>query len=184
MTQPAAVWMVRHAPVRATRLCYGQSNVATRVDANRAADSIEAEFRKRGAGPWDELWCSPWERTERVAAVLAARSGVPCRSDARLSELSFGAWEGIPYGEIEAHDRERFAEWVRAYDTVAPPGGETADQLRTRVADFLSEIDGSGKTVLIVAHAGTIRAARAVRAGLPYSGVVHTRVEFLVPEKI
>lgn len=182
--KPGAVWMVRHAPVRASRLCYGQSNVATRVDANRAADSIESALRKREAGPWDELWSSPWERTERVAAVLSARSGVPARSDARLSELSFGAWEGIPFGEIEAHDRERFTEWVRSYETIAPPGGETADQLVARVADWLSEIENSRKTVLAVAHAGTIRAARAVRAGLRYSGVVHTRVEFLVPERI
>ena len=180
----STVWMVRHAPVRASRLCYGQSNVATRVDAKRAADSIEKELRKRNAGPWDELWSSPWERTERVAAVLATRSGVPARSDPRLSELSFGAWEGIPFGEIEAHDRERWTAWVEAYETVAPPGGETADQLVARVADWLAEIDRSGKTVLAVAHAGTIRAARAVRAGLRYSGVVSTRVEFLVPEKI
>lgn len=182
--KPGAVWMVRHAPVRATRLCYGQSNVATRVDANRAAESIETALRNRGAGPWDELWSSPWERTERVATVLGARAGVPVRSDARLSELAFGEWEGIPYGEIEAHDRERFSEWARAYETVAPPGGETADQLLARVADWLSEIDASGRTVLAIAHAGTIRAARAVRAGLRYSGVVHTRVEFLVPERI
>ena len=179
-----AIWMVRHAPVRASRLCYGQSNVATRVDAKRAADSIENELRKRDAGPWDELWSSPWERTERVAAVLGARSGVPVRADARLSELSFGAWEGIPFGEIEAHDRERFTAWVEAYETVSPPGGETADQLVARVADWLSEIERTGKTVLAVAHAGTIRAARAVRAGTRYSGVAHTRVEFLVPERI
>jgi alpha-ribazole phosphatase len=116
--------------------------------------------------------------------VLGARSGVPVRSDPRLSELAFGAWEGIPFGEIEAHDRERFTAWVRSYETIAPPGGETADQLVARVAHWLSEIESSGNTVLAVAHAGTIRAARAVRAGLTYSGVVHARVEFLVPEKI
>jgi alpha-ribazole phosphatase len=178
------IWMVRHAPVVVRGVCYGQLDVATTMDASEAATRVEHAFRTMSAERWDVICSSPWERTEELARVLAARSGVVMRRDARLSELSFGEWEGKRYSDIEANDAVRFSSWTRAYDTVAPPGGETADALLERVRSFIREIEQRACTVLAVAHAGTIRAARAVRTGARYSKVSRASVPFLVPERI
>jgi alpha-ribazole phosphatase len=176
--------MVRHAPVAVTGVCYGQIDVATTMDAFEAAAHVDRAFRERGATRWDMVCSSPWERAAGVARVLAAQSGVRMHRDARLSELSFGEWEGRRYSELEVNDGARFMSWMDAYDTVAPPGGETADALLERVRSFLTEVEQSACTVLAVAHAGTIRAARAVRAGARFSEVAHAPVPFLVPERI
>jgi alpha-ribazole phosphatase len=178
------IWMVRHAPVAVTGVCYGQLDVATIMDASEAATRIEHASRVMSAERWDVICSSPWERTEEVARVLAARSGVVMRRDARLSELSFGEWEGKRYSDIETNDAARFSSWMCAYDTIAPPGGETADALLERVRSFILEIELGASTVLAVAHAGTIRAARAVRSGARYSNVARAPVPFLVPERV
>lgn len=176
--------MVRHAPVAAAGVCSGQRDVATLMDAEEAATRVERALSEMNAPRWDAIWSSPWQRAEAVARVLASRSGVAHHRDARLSELSFGQWEGARYSELSANDAERFTAWMRDYDTVAPPGGETANALLERVRRFLVDVEQSHHAVLAVAHAGTIRAARAVRAGVRFSDVVQTPVEFLVPERI
>jgi alpha-ribazole phosphatase len=180
----SAIWMVRHPPVAVSGVCYGQLDVATTVDAYEAASLVDREFRQRSSASWDVIWSSPWERAERLARVLASQSGVPMYRDARLAELSFGEWEGKRWSELETTDGARFTSWMRAYDTVAPPGGETADALLARVRSFLLDVEQSAGTVLAVAHAGTIRAARAVRTGARFSEVSHAPVPFLVPERI
>jgi broad specificity phosphatase PhoE len=178
--------MVRHAPVGVAGVCYGQRDVATTMDASSAAAVIEDALSRSGAPPWDEIWTSPWERTFLLAAALAERAGpgTVLGRDARLSELAFGEWEGLTYSEIETRDAARFSRWMLSYDSVAPPGGETADALVARVAHFLADVESSGKTVLAVCHAGTIRAARASRARTRFSSVAMTPVPFLSPEEL
>ena len=178
------VWMVRHAPVEALGLCYGQHDVATVMDASTAAAAIERAFDAIGTVRWDEVWSSPWQRTLPVAALLATRAAAPLRPDPRLSELAFGEWEGRAFSELEASDGVRFHAFLNDYEKVAPPGGETADALVARVAEWLAEVDGSGRTVLAVTHAGAIRAARASRAGRRFARVVQAPVAFLVPELV
>lgn len=176
--------MVRHPPVAVSGICYGQLDVATAMDDSEAAALVVREFRQRSSSSWDVICSSPWERAERLARVLASRSGVPMYHDPRLAELSFGEWEGKRWSDLEMNDGARFTSWMRAYDTVAPPGGETADALLERVRSFLLEVEQGGGTLLAVAHAGTIRAARAVRTGARFSEVAHAPVPFLVPERI
>jgi alpha-ribazole phosphatase len=176
--------MVRHAPVEARGLCYGQFNVATTMDASEAAEAVERAFHAASAVAVEELWCSPWERTRNVAMRLAERARVPLQVDPRLSEVSFGEWEGLSFDEIDRRDGERFTRWMADYDGTAPPGGESANELVARVAAWLEQVRSSGRTVLAVTHAGPIRAARAVRAGVRYSAVVSGPVPFLVPEAL
>jgi len=78
---------------------------------------------------------------------------------------AFGLWEGREFAEIERTDAVRFQLWMRAYEVEAPPGGQTAAQLRARVTDWLEERQKTAATILAVTHAGVTRMARAVAAG-------------------
>jgi alpha-ribazole phosphatase len=93
-------------------------------------------------------------------------------------------WEGRSFAEIERTDATRFQRWMQAYELEAPPGGESAAQLRARVAQWLDERRATPATVLAVTHAGVIRMARAIAGGLAYSAVAGQPVPHLSPEPL
>ena len=178
------VWLVRHAPTALSGVCYGQSDVPVTLEPIDAARAITQRWQELRAGEAPELWTSPWARTQPVAEEMARLWRTRCHVDARLSELSFGLWEGRAYVELERTDSVRFQHWMHSYEVEAPPGGETVPQLRARVEAWLDEREASSSTVLAVTHAGVIRVARAVSAGLPYSMVAGEKVSYLCPQRI
>ncbi len=176
------IWLARHARPVAHGTCYGQSDVAVSLSAADAASELRERFAAVHRGAPSELWTSPWARCHDVADELGRAWGIPARADARLAELSFGAWEGRKFAELEAD--EGFQFWMRNYETAAPPGGETVAQLRARVGDWLSEREtgNCGGPVLAITHAGFVRSARAIARGVSYATVVGEPVLHLVPE--
>lgn len=179
-----SLWLVRHAPVQATGVCYGQTDMATTMDASTAADVVANAFRALCTSPPAVVFASPWRRTREVAERLAARWDVPLGIDARLSELCFGEWEGRAYAELERTDAQRFHRWMQDYEHTPPPGGESADALVARVRSWLDEVRALGTVVLAVTHAGPIRAARALVSGDPYSAQALSSVLHLAPERL
>lgn len=111
-------------------------------------------------------------------AIASGRRLTPTR-DPRWRELNFGAWEGQHPKTLPAEAYTAFSEDP---DANPPPGGERWRDLRARVDDALADID---QPTLIVAHAGSIRAALAILCGfdrrqiwaidLPYASVVSIR---------
>jgi alpha-ribazole phosphatase len=174
------VWLVRHAPVAMTGVCYGQIDVATTMDASGAADAVASALAHLGPPPC-AVYTSPFRRTRDVARVLAARWAVPCHVDARLAELAFGDWEGRLYADIERTDDARFRHWLDNYEHTAPPGGETTAALVARARDFLSEATAGPDAVLAVTHAGFIRAACSLKTKNPYAAHALAEVPHLCP---
>jgi alpha-ribazole phosphatase len=179
------IWVVRHAPVLVKGQCYGQSNVPVAVPHDEAAKLVVSRLSALDV-PIRRITTSPWERAQGLAEALAKQLGLPLRVDARLSELSFGEWEGRMFAEIEGSDAQRFAAWMADYTVVRPPGGETVDDLKRRVESLVHEpsVDGT----LWVTHAGVIRELRR-RAKVGAGGVATTEsemtfpVEHLTPER-
>jgi alpha-ribazole phosphatase/probable phosphoglycerate mutase len=123
---------------------------------------------------------------------VADRYGLPLEYEPRFREIGFGVWEGRTSDELA---REAPGELARfRADPVGgrPPGAEP-------LADFIARIDAGwrdcldrcpGESVLIVAHAGTLRAligrvlelspAALLRIKVPYAG--RARLE-LDPER-
>jgi probable phosphoglycerate mutase len=84
--------------------------------------------------------------------------------DGRLNELSFGAWEGLTWAEVEARDPEGAS--VRRKDkwNFAPPGGESYAMLGERLRPWLNGLAGDA---FVVSHGGVARALMALIAGVP-----------------
>lgn len=67
--------------------------------------------------------------------------------------------------DIEAEDGDRLQQWMGNWVEAAPPDGESFTALCGRVVDWLDDLRGSfedasarGATIVVVAHAGPIRA--------------------------
>jgi len=115
------------------------------------------------------LLASPLGRARRSAELIleAIRPFIAeVRTDARLMEMSWGAWEGLVRAEIEARDAERWCRFEADPWRVAPPGGESYGELAQRARGWLESV-ADERRLIVVAHGGFGRVLRAHYAGLP-----------------
>jgi broad specificity phosphatase PhoE len=97
----------------------------------------------------DHVVSSDLSRARESAEIVVRELGlVRARIDARWRERHWGVRQGTPRAERRAE-----------HDADAPPGGESEQELDARVREALREV---GPRTLVVAHAGSIRAALRV----------------------
>ncbi|MFO1060265.1 MAG: histidine phosphatase family protein [Dongiaceae bacterium] len=115
---------------------------------------------------------SPLARAGETAALLhASHPGAPAPAiEPRLSEMSFGRWEGCRLAELRAADPEGVAALEARGLDFAAPGGESPRQVQARLAPLLAELAAAGRDTLAVTHKGVIRALYARATGWPMLG--------------
>jgi alpha-ribazole phosphatase len=152
--------LLRHGrPVGGEGLCYGRRDLAPGPDLPELAVSLAAELPG-----FRTVATSPLARSRRLAERLAAARGLAAPAvDARLAEMDFGAWEGLAWERVP---RRELDAWAADLMRARPHGGESVAMLEARVTAALLQWRGAAGPVLIVTHAGVIRAARAI-AGEP-----------------
>jgi len=122
-----------------------------------------------------DLVASPLGRTRATAAIVAAALGRPedaVRYDPLLSEMTWGAWDGLTAAEIEARDPELWRARIADRFTVAPPGGgETQQDIHDRAARWLHAQPPAARLV-VVGHGAFGRALRCVFTGRPAAAML------------
>jgi probable phosphoglycerate mutase len=106
------------------------------------------------------------QRALDTAAIIRSELGrakLAIATDARLREISFGAWEGLTLEEIKARDPAAWARRVADRWHVPAPGGESYEAVAARVGAWLSEQSG---VQLVVTHGAVDRILRGLYAGL------------------
>jgi len=164
--------LIRHTtPAVQPGICYGQSDVDVTATFPEEAQAVR---NKLSAIAPVAIYSSPLTRATKLAATL--RLGVTCH-DTRLMEMDFGAWEMLAWESIP---REQLDHWGQAYTRVAPPKGETFTALHARATEFLQELKTRhhGQDVIVVTHAGVIRALLAEVLNLPLTEVFRFHLDF------
>ena len=115
----------------------------------------------------DEIVSSPLLRAQEVARLVSAATGAPVRLEPRLAERSSGRLAGLTPDEADRAFPVRHPTPVYH----KPPGGESyLDQFR-RVAEWYFPLAGNpaldGRTLLAVAHGGTLTCLLNAALGLP-----------------
>ena len=110
---------------------------------------------------------SPLDRAQRTAAIVARCLGrpEPPRLDARLREVTLGAWDGLDRGEARARVRHLGAGAGRHEWYFCGPDGESYEAFAGRIAAWLGEQDEA--PVIAVCHGVVSRVLRGLYAGLP-----------------
>lgn len=156
------LWLLRHAPVLAEPgLCYGATDLEADAQATLAAAQRIAPLLPAGI----VLRSSPLRRCAALAdAIAALRPELAVQHDARLAEMSFGAWEGRPWSAIA---REEFEAWTGNFaDAMAGANGESVRAFMHRTAAAHDEwLTGEGDA-LWVTHAGVLRAVTLLQRGI------------------
>jgi probable phosphoglycerate mutase len=119
----------------------------------------------------DAVLSSPLLRTQETATVIADALGGEVVLEPGLVEASFGAWEGMTFGEARKADQEGFDRWLGSPDVRPGGDGETLLEVQQRVADTVSRLIAAheGKTVVVASHVTPIKSAVISALGLPIS---------------
>ena len=135
-----------------------------RLQAQAAAKRLSSE---RPAA----MYCSGLSRAFDTASAIqtAIPSRPEIRIDGRLTEGNFGEWQGKTYESLKANDAVRLAAWEADRLGVSPPDGETLTQIAERVQAAYTDIcaDNEGKTVIVVAHGGSLQVLLTIALQLP-----------------
>jgi broad specificity phosphatase PhoE len=134
-----------------------ENSPLTEVGRAQAAHQFKLLDRLEGSEGL-QAYVSPQGRTVETAKI--ALDGREFSQDARLMEIAFGDWEGMPRTEIKQIIGESFDTFQWYFES---PGGEDYDAIYTRVLSFLLEIK---EPAIIVTHGVTMMILRGICMGL------------------
>jgi alpha-ribazole phosphatase len=132
-----------------------------------------------GMSEWQQIVTSPLLRCSSFAMALGERLRVPVHEEPRFREVGFGEWEGHTRIELETLNPGQVGRFLRDPVNSRPPGAEPLEEFTGRVqAGFDGLLERfAGQSVLVVAHAGVIRAIMAYILEVPPSRMYRIHVD-------
>lgn len=166
------IYLVRHgeSECNAAMMLYGRTDCALTEQGRAQARAIAEKLRGEH---FERCVASPLIRAADTAGIIAGEFDVPVEYDERLMEQDMGEWENVHFPTIMEEQPELIGGMLSDWTQVVPPGGESFDKVRSRVAGAVEDIVATGKDTLIVAHAGPLATATVVLLELPDSAVRH-----------
>lgn len=170
MTNPRLVF-VRHGVASSVEgRCIGHTDVPLSA---AGADSVRV--LQLGEFKVSAIVCSDLRRARESADIIASSISLEPTNDARLREMNFGEWDGREWSELQRSDGDRLGRWMENWRHASPPAGESVDEIVGRVSECLRDIrerfqtddNQEAQTVVVVAHAGSIRAALCLLREVP-----------------
>lgn len=148
----------------------GQTDVPLNSRGLEQAQRIASELAETGI---QAIYASDLQRVQQTVEPLARLTGLPVQVDPRLREIHQGDWQGLLVTEIVDRYGELFHRRNADPSAVAPPGGETLEQVQQRAYTVLDEIlvRHPHDTVAIVAHGFVIALLRLRLEGRPVGDV-------------
>lgn len=162
MTRVTRLVLIRHTETAQAALgrCYGRTEFALSREGIERATRIGEIFALVALGA---TYSSPLERARLTAERIVRHHTGEVTIDERLQEIDFGDFEGRRFSEIERDWPDAYAAWMRDPASVRFPNGEDFSDVRRRVGECVHQIveRHRGSTVVVVTHAGALRAMLA-----------------------
>lgn len=151
--------LVRHSETKlnnGARRFWGKTDIDLSADGIRQAEKLRDRL---AAEKINAVYASNLIRTRATAEIIASEHHLKVICCPELDELNFGYVEGLTFEEITRLHPE-LAEVLNDWEKRPKfPGGESLDELDDRLQKFLNRLKKHKleETILIVAHAGTLR---------------------------
>lgn len=174
MTEYPEIYVIRHGQTtwnvqgrfqgRMDSPLTDQGRTQARAIGCKLATKLE-EFPARFAA-----FASPQGRVQASAKLILAPLAMAPKSDPRLQEIGFGAWEGLTFDDIVTGWPERalLAETEPFLWHFQSPGGETLADMSERCQAFLDDLTGPS---IVITHGVTSRVLRGLWLGLDEYGM-------------
>lgn len=160
------ITLIRHTSVTVPRgICYGHTDVEL---ADTFLQEAEKVAQRLGSCTFDKVFTSPLSRCRKLASYCGFPDAI---QEQRIIEMNFGEWEMQDFNEIKDL---RLQEWFDDYMNVAPTGGESAMQQRSRFIDFIESLRSetpSTSNVAVFTHGGILVHALNIFTGQDYEAL-------------
>jgi alpha-ribazole phosphatase len=152
------LFLVRHGNTKLnnSKRFWGKTDVELSDVGIRQAEKLRDRLATQKI---DAIYASNLSRARLTAEIIASRHKLDITTLAELSEINFGWLEGLTFeevGKLHPEMADILSKW-----SIRPkfPGGESLDDLNDRVQKFLDRLKKHKpeETIIIVAHAGTLR---------------------------
>jgi len=142
-----------------------------RTDVKLSPAGLEQAARLRellSAEKIDVTYSSPLSRAKATAETIVAGRGLAIIDCPELSEVDFGKLEGLNFAEVSQLYPEVTRLWIERDPGLEYPGGESVREFNRRVGRFINRLEkhSSEETILVVAHAGSLRVLMCQLLGL------------------
>ncbi len=160
------LYLLRHAQSEANQsgILAGPDNSVNLSDKGRAQSLKVSKHLKNIE--FREIYCSPITRCiQTIEPFLSSRKDIPFIHEERIKEMNYGRWNGK---HLEELSRKR--DWQKIQKSPSKftfPDGESFNQLRKRVSNFLTDMEGKDGSILIVSHGDVIKMILACTLSLP-----------------
>jgi broad specificity phosphatase PhoE len=152
-------------------------NARGRAQASHCGTVLRDLFAREGRNAESLAYASsPLVRARETMELLRAELGLDPHAyatDQRLTEISFGDWDGLTLPEIQALAPHALVERDRDKWGFMPPGGESYRDLTQRVGDWCAAVD---RDTVVAAHGGVARALIAHLRVVPQDAATHTDI--------
>ena len=131
----------------------------------------------------DQVFTSPLIRNQTTAELVLKNlnlSQLPVQIDKALDERNYGVLQGLNKDEMRAkYGEDQVHLWRRSWD-VAPPEGESLEDVYNRVNPYFSEkikpVLQSDKNVLVVASHNSLRALAKMIENIPNEDIINYEI--------
>jgi broad specificity phosphatase PhoE len=157
----------------------GRLQGSTDVDlSEKGREQARLVGRRLSTTAIDLAYSSNQSRARETAEIILEGRDVPLHAIPELRERSHGVFEGLTAKERRQRYPDMFAASLLNNLDFAPTGGETFRQTNRRMAAWAQDFQDAhlDKTVLVVGHGGTLRAAILGWLDLPD----HTTFRFIM----
>ena len=106
-----------------------------------------------------KIYCSPIERAEHTARIVAKKVDLGCDVDERLTEIDMGTFTGMHYEEMFEKHGNVFLKFYQDHPVVEQNGIETFSSVKKRILDMVDHCSRkhNDETILLVTHMDPIK---------------------------
>jgi alpha-ribazole phosphatase len=161
-------WNEQKKYIGSTDLSLSKKGIA---QANALSKALKNE-------PLTAIYSSKFIRALHTAEIIRESHNLEINILPGLNEIDFGKWEGLTFNQID-EDWPNFIERWLTGEGGLPPQGEPTAVFKERVKDALNKIitQNYNGTVVVVAHAGTIKFIICHLLGLDFSEMWRMRLD-------
>lgn len=163
MLRQTTVDLLRHGEVE------GKACFRGRTDDPLSKLGWRQMFQQCQGGQWQAVVSSPLRRCASFASAWGREHQTDVSIEPAWVELDFGDWEGLSAEQINQNSPQALQSFYQQPLDFTPPNAESYLHFSARVRRAWDELlkSHAGQTVLVVTHAGVIRALYSQLLNIP-----------------
>ena len=130
--------------------------------------------------PWEYVISSPLQRCSAFAHDLADKHRLSYSLEPGFKEIRFGVWEGLTPEVIQLNDGANYRRYRDNPESYMPAGAESMAEFVARVGNAWDSLLSAqqGRHVLLVCHAGVIRAVMCKVLGIKPKNLFRVQIDY------